>query len=113
MGDMRSKPYNMHSMLAGMPRRIPDYPDAFAQWNSIASFGATISTVSIFIFVYGLYLTFTQPSVSLANNYWHVPAFFSSSESLYGEPIEASTTLEWLLPNPPNFHAFNHLPTQS
>jgi len=106
--------FPMHFLgLAGMPRRIPDYPDAFVQWNVIASFGSIISTVSIFIFIYGLYLTFTQPTVSLANNYWHVPAFFSSTQSLYGESTEVATTLEWVLPNPPAFHAFNHLPTQS
>lgn len=104
----------MVSLLAGMPRRIPDYPDAFIQWNLVASFGSIISTVSTVIFIYGLYLTFTQPTVELAKNYWHVPAFFSSSQSLGNVNYsEVATTLEWVLPNPPNFHAFSHLPTQS
>jgi hypothetical protein len=41
--------------LAGMPRRIPDYPDAYAGWNYIASFGSWLSLISVFIFFYGLY----------------------------------------------------------
>lgn len=94
-----------------MPRRIPDYPDAFTQWNVIVSFGSIISTVSTFIFIYGLYLTLSQPTVTLANNYWHVPAFFNSSNSDY--LTSPGSTLEWVLPNPPAFHAFNHLPVQS
>ena len=38
-----------------MPRRIPDYPDAFATWNDVASIGSIISVVSIFVFFYMLY----------------------------------------------------------
>ena len=43
--------FPMHFLgLAGMPRRIPDYPDCFEGWNTIASFGALISLLSTFIF---------------------------------------------------------------
>ena len=39
----------------GMPRRIPDYPDAFAAWNDVASIGSIISVISIIVFFYNLY----------------------------------------------------------
>jgi cytochrome c oxidase subunit 1 len=43
--------FPMHFLgLAGMPRRIPDYPDAFADWNFIATFGSGISLASVLVF---------------------------------------------------------------
>jgi heme/copper-type cytochrome/quinol oxidase subunit 1 len=43
----------MHFLgLAGMPRRVPDYPDAFAGWNAVASFGSALSLMSAFLFVF-------------------------------------------------------------
>jgi cytochrome c oxidase subunit 1 len=45
--------FPMHFLgLAGMPRRIPDYPDEFWGWNSVASFGSMVSVVSVLIFFY-------------------------------------------------------------
>ena len=35
-----------------MPRRIPDYPDAFAGWNYVSSIGAYISVFAAFFFVF-------------------------------------------------------------
>jgi cytochrome c oxidase subunit 1 len=53
--------FPMHFLgLAGMPRRIPDYPDAYAGWNAIASFGSYISAVSVVLFFYIVYLTLTE-----------------------------------------------------
>ena len=43
--------FPMHYLgVAGMPRRIPDYPDAFYVFNQIASWGSYVSAFSLIIF---------------------------------------------------------------
>jgi len=52
--------FPMHFLgLAGMPRRIPDYPDAFSGWNGIASLGSYISAISALLFFYIVFITLT------------------------------------------------------
>jgi hypothetical protein len=41
-----------------MPRRIPDFPDSYAYWNTISSFGSTITTVGLIWFTFFLYSFF-------------------------------------------------------
>ena len=41
--------------LAGMPRRIPDFPDAFAGWNLVASIGSLRSAFSAIFFLVLVY----------------------------------------------------------
>ncbi len=43
-----------------MPRRISDYPDAFAGWNLVSSFGSIISVVTVYIFLHIVYTQLVQ-----------------------------------------------------
>ena len=49
--------------LAGMPRRIPDYPDVYFHWNYISSLGSMISLFSTIFFFYVIYLTLTRNQI--------------------------------------------------
>jgi heme/copper-type cytochrome/quinol oxidase subunit 1 len=93
--------FPMHFLgLAGMPRRIPDYPDAFADWNAICSFGSNLSVVSTLLFFYIVYATLTGDDVCPDN-----PWIFDD-----GEKASNSATLEWQVPSSPKFHTFEELP---
>jgi len=49
--------FPMHFLgLAGMPRRIPDYPTAYAYFNYIASFGSLLSAYGIILFHFIIWL---------------------------------------------------------
>ena len=53
--------FPMHFLgVAGMPRRVPDYPDAYLVFNRIASFGSYISALSGLFFFYVLFVAFTR-----------------------------------------------------
>ena len=86
--------------LAGMPRRISDYPDAFMNWNAIASYGSYISLLSALFFFYVIYETLTRGQPCL-NNPWD----FSKDEFNKG-----SSTLEWVVASPPAYHTFEEIP---
>ena len=60
----------MHFLgIAGMPRRIPSYPDSYAGWNEIASFGSLFTSVAAIFFFYILYVTLTSGE-KVEDNYW-------------------------------------------
>ena len=86
--------FPMHFLgLAGMPRRIADYPVAFAGWNFVASIGAFTAGFGTLIFLVVLAEAFARKRLA-GDNPWGVGA----------------TTLEWTLPSPPPFHTYNELP---
>lgn len=97
--------------LAGMPRRIPDYPDAFTGWNAISSFGSLISVISTLLFAYIIYDIFANGE-TVEENPWAVPSFFVSVSNYMKELIRGNS-LEWNFPSPMPLHAFMVLPKQS
>ena len=78
---------------SGMPRRYPDYPEAFAYWNGVASMGYAIMGVGILIF--------------FVNVIWSLLAGRRAEDNYWGE---GATTLEWTLTSPPPYHQFETLP---
>ena len=96
--------------LQGMPRRISDYPDAFAGWNLISSFGSIISVVSTFLFLYILYVQLVEGKAT-SRYPWLTPQFYS--DSLQTLLNRAYNSLEWCLNSPPKPHAFVSLPLMS
>jgi cytochrome c oxidase subunit I len=77
----------------GMPRRYPDYPEAYAYWNEIASYGYAVMGVGVIIF--------------FVNVFWSLAAGRRAEGNYWGE---GATTLEWTLSSPPPFHQFETLP---
>ncbi len=86
--------FPMHFLgLQGMPRRYPDYPDAYAHWNEVATVGYMIMAASMIIF--------------FVNIAWALFAGRKAEGNPWGE---GATTLEWTLSSPPPFHQFETLP---
>ncbi len=79
--------------MQGMPRRYADYPDAFATWNAVSSYGSYISAVGVLVFLISIVVAFKQKRVAEANPWG-----------------EGATTLEWTLSSPPPYHQFEKLP---
>ncbi len=81
----------------GMPRRYIDYPEAFAYWNYISSWGAFLSFASFLFFIVVIFYSLFYGRKCTDANPWN----------------EYADTLEWTLPSPPPEHTFEILPKQS
>ena len=79
--------------LAGMPRRIPDYPDAFAGWNYISTVGSVISFAAALFFVFIVFYTL-KFGKKCPPNQWG----------------EGADTLEWTVDSPAPHHTFEKQP---
>ncbi|MEL6366198.1 MAG: cytochrome c oxidase subunit I [Pseudomonadota bacterium] len=80
--------------LQGMPRRYVDYPEAFAQWHQVSTWGYYLTGIAMIWWVYAMFDAFFVYKKKAPANPWG----------------EGATTLEWTLPSPPPFHQFNELP---
>ena len=79
--------------LQGMPRRYVDYPEEYAYWNEVSTWGAYITMIGTFFFFAMLIEAFISRRKA-ADNYWG----------------EGANTLEWTLSSPPPFHQYSTLP---
>ncbi|OJV13907.1 MAG: cytochrome c oxidase subunit I [Alphaproteobacteria bacterium 33-17] len=79
--------------LSGMPRQIPDYPEAYAGWNYVSSVGSLITMFATFLFIYIVFYAFMKGKEA-GNNPWG----------------DGADTLEWTLPSPPPFHSYESIP---
>ena len=75
--------------LAGMPRRIPDYNVAFADWNMISSIGGFAFGLSQLLFLAVIVHTVFFAKKKASDRVW-----------------EGARGLEWTLSSPPPHHSF-------
>lgn len=132
--------FPMHFLgLAGMPRRIPDYPDTYAYWNYVASFGSYITFIGLFIWLYLVYDALVKqrkapenPWVFTINDHeiqlrfllilnsisYHlnkvsdkflVKIMYLCSMEVNSEYFQTHS-LEWVTDTPPLSHTFEELP---
>jgi len=86
--------FPMHFLgMDGMQRRVPDYADAFAQTNLLASSGFILVLLGMVCF--------------FANIIYALAAGKQAPDNPWGD---GARTLEWTLPSPPPFHQFETLP---
>jgi cytochrome c oxidase subunit 1 len=79
--------------MAGMPRRIPDYPDAYSGFNYISSLGAYLTAAGALLFFYIVWRTLKHGEAAPANQWG-----------------EGANTMEWSVPSPAPFHTHEVLP---
>jgi len=82
--------------IAGMPRRIPDYPLQFADLNLLSSLGAFLVGASMLLMVYNIYRTARGVGAKASDRVW-----------------EGAEGLEFTLPSPPPHHSFAEQPVIS
>jgi cytochrome c oxidase subunit 1 len=81
--------------LAGMNRRIPDYPVQFTDLNMLSSVGGFVFGASQLLFLAGVIMCIRGVGKKAEARVW-----------------EGAMGLEWTLPSPPPYHSFTIPPTK-
>jgi heme/copper-type cytochrome/quinol oxidase subunit 1 len=103
--------FPMHMLgLAGMPRRMFDYADCFYGWNSVASFGALISFLSILMLAGPINFTPSYSGGEDATTVTHINGETVNLKRTPSNYPQTATTLEWLQLSTPASHVFSQLP---
>jgi cytochrome c oxidase subunit I len=123
--------FPMHILgVAGMPRRIPDYPDMYQSLNTLCSIGSLISFIGILLWFFiichafvvkkkcpnnpWIFLMDEQSTINHIMKLTHVcDAMKQAEKELYSSCVPLITnirvkvsTLEWTLSSPPQLHTF-------
>lgn len=92
--------FPMHFLgLSGMPRRIPDYPDAYALYNLIASTGSLLSFTGVFYLAYLIFghKGFSFFNIPKYNSIWFFKDInYNKVRVMYGKVFEKSVKLKKL-----------------
>lgn len=90
--------FPMHFLgLSGMPRRISDYPDAFASWNYVASLGSIVSVVATLFFCYTVFNMFSVQFRTSKRNSWKT---YATKLSAFAVVLDVPTAWQLNFQNP-------------
>jgi cytochrome c oxidase subunit 1 len=96
----------MHFLgLNGMPRRIPQYPDAFIGWNYISSIGSAISVISVIVGLKSVLIQLENGE----NEELELQVTPDFTESNLCREVRDSD-IELILARPAEYHTFSELP---
>ncbi|MGA9271931.1 MAG: hypothetical protein WBV67_00435, partial [Candidatus Cybelea sp.] len=76
----------------GMPREVATYDPQFTFWNRFETFSSYLMAISILIF--------------FVNVIWSIRNGKRAGANPWG-----GRTLEWMVPSPPHYYNFKHIPT--
>lgn len=96
----------MHFLgINGMPRRIPNYPDAFIGWNYVSSLGSIISVISVLVGLKSVLIQLENGE----NEDFDIQVTPDFLEANLTRTVRDSD-LELILSRPAEYHTFSELP---